>query len=62
MATSAPPPGTSTPQHRVAEFQRWLNTRPEKFIILVGHCSFWHHFMGKQRKRMANGELVTMHW
>eukprot|EP00798_Chlamydomonas_sp_ICE-L_P014641 gene14641-20677_t len=42
---------------RLAEFGRWLGTRPEQFIVLVGHCSFWSSFLPDKRK-MYNGELI----
>ncbi len=44
-------------QRRVTELGKWLSSRPEKFIVLIGHCSFWHEFRGKTEKKMANGEM-----
>lgn len=50
------------PQHRVAEFERWLNGRREQLVVLVGHSSFWHTFTGQRRKRLANCEVMAMSW
>jgi len=49
-------------QHRVAEFVRWLNSRSEQLIVLVGHSSFLHSFTGQRRKRLQNCEVMTMSW
>lgn len=46
---------------RVSELTRWLQRRPEKFIIMVGHCSFWKEF-SKSSEPMKNGEMRTMSW
>eukprot|EP00955_Chlamydomonas_euryale_P037762 350874-Chlamydomonas_euryale.AAC.7 len=48
-------------KQRVGEFARWLSRRPERFIILVGHCSFWKEF-SKSNDRMRNGEMRSMRW
>mmetsp|Transcript_28813 Transcript_28813/g.63473 ORF Transcript_28813/g.63473 Transcript_28813/m.63473 type:complete len:471 (-) Transcript_28813:1558-2970(-) len=45
---------------RVEEFTRWLNTRQEEFIVLIGHCSFWYSFT--KTKRLANCEMECMYW
>lgn len=46
---------------RVAEFKRWLEARPESFIVAFGHSVFWRHFLHEPR-RMRNGELFALHW
>ncbi len=58
----SPPHLSTLPQKRVGELARWLSSRPEKFIILIGHCAFWHEFRGKTEKRMGNGEMRCMRW
>ncbi len=49
-------------QARLGEFLNWLGARPEKFVVLVGHCSFWKSFLPPTHKRMANGEMLVMPW
>ncbi|GAX75955.1 hypothetical protein CEUSTIGMA_g3398.t1 [Chlamydomonas eustigma] len=49
-------------QKRVSELTRWLSSRPERFIIMIGHSSFWHEFRGRAEKRMNNGEMRCMRW
>ena len=41
---------------------RWLRARPEKFIVMVGHCDFWKSFLPANHKRLANGEMVMLPW
>ena len=53
---------TSSLQKRTSELARWLSSRPEKIIVMVGHCSFWHDFRGRTEKRMNNCEMRTMRW
>lgn len=48
-------------QKRVAEFTRWLNSRQEKFVIAIGHCTFWSYFLNK-RKKLRNCEMHQMYW
>jgi hypothetical protein len=50
-----------SPQSRVAEFSRWLATRPERLFVLVGHHTFWYHFTNKQ-KHLKNCEVHVMSW
>lgn len=48
-------------KQRVGEFARWLSKRPEKFVILIGHCSFWKEF-SRTSDPMKNGEMRRMRW
>ncbi|KAL3141675.1 hypothetical protein ABBQ32_004365 [Trebouxia sp. C0010 RCD-2024] len=43
---------------RVAAFNRWVQSRPEKVIVAFGHSSFWCEFLGG-RTRLRNCELHT---
>ncbi len=42
---------------RVTAFRRWLASRPEQRIAVVGHGTFFQHLSGKY---MSNCELVTL--
>ena len=61
--------GSSEPkaslQRRIADFKRWLHTRPERVIVAVGHSSYWKHFSqgfcGASLERMYNCEVRTLH-
>uniref|UniRef100_A0A7S0WR48 Phosphoglycerate mutase-like protein n=1 Tax=Chlamydomonas leiostraca TaxID=1034604 RepID=A0A7S0WR48_9CHLO len=46
---------------RVSEFTRWLGSRTERLVVLIGHSAFWHAFSGKQ-KRLANCEFYHQPW
>jgi hypothetical protein len=48
-------------QKRVSEFTRWLGSRTERLVVLIGHSAFWHAFSGKQ-KRLANCEFYHQPW
>ena len=47
-------------QERVGAFKRWLDSRPEKVIVVVGHSTYLKDLTG-MNKRLRNGELHTQH-
>lgn len=52
-------------QRRIAEFKKWLQNRPEKVVVAVGHSLFWREFVRGQYGAaavdyMANCELQTL--
>ena len=47
-------------QARVAAFKRWLDARPEKVIVLVGHSTYLKE-LTHMSTRLRNGELHTLH-
>lgn len=52
---------TDQMKRRINEFKRWLYSRPEKFIVCVGHSTYWKYFT-ESKSRMANGEMLTMNF
>jgi broad specificity phosphatase PhoE len=46
---------------RVAEFGRWLSSRPERLVVAVGHSTFFRNFT-RARARMRNCEVQVMWW
>lgn len=48
------------PQARIAAFKRWLDERPEKIIVLVGHSTYIKE-LAHMATRLKNGELHTLH-
>jgi hypothetical protein len=46
---------------RVAEFGRWLSSRPERLVVAVGHSTFFRNFT-RARTRMRNCEVQVMWW
>jgi len=47
-------------RERVGAFKRWLDSRPEKVIVVVGHSTYLKDLTG-MNKRLRNGELHTQH-
>ncbi len=60
-ATHPATPHPPTPQKRVAEFARFLNSRSEKVIVCIGHSTFWKVF-SNDKQRLKNCEVRTMLW
>ena len=48
-------------QERVKAFSRWVDARPEKIIVLVGHSTYLRELTG-MKSRLKNGELHTQHF
>eukprot|EP00877_Chromochloris_zofingiensis_P003388 jgi/Chrzof1/1304/Cz10g02110.t1 len=48
-------------KHRVGEFSRWLQSRPEKFVVAFGHSTFWKHF-SNNKIGMKNCDMMTMYF
>ena len=46
---------------RTEKFKRWLDARPEQFIIAFGHSNFWKAF-SKEKKALDNCEFIAMKW
>jgi broad specificity phosphatase PhoE len=46
-----------TLQERVRTFRAWLEERPERFIAVVGHGTFFFHLVGRS---LANCEIATL--
>ena len=45
-------------QERVGLFRRWVASRPEKVIVLIGHSTHIKYLTGK---RLANAQLHTQY-
>ena len=48
-------------QERVKALSRWVDARPEKIIVLVGHSTYLRELTG-MKSRLKNGELHTQHF
>lgn len=42
---------------RVRQFREWLSARPEQFIAVIGHGTFFYHLTGRQ---LQNCEVATL--
>lgn len=48
-------------RQRLAEFTRWLHTRPERLVVAFGHSQFWKGFSNSQRS-LKNCEFTCVWW
>lgn len=50
-------------QRRISEFKKWVQSRPERVIVAVGHSCYWKEFMRGlmgDAGYMRNCELMTV--
>eukprot|EP00954_Amorphochlora_amoebiformis_P026879 1381972-Amorphochlora_amoeboformis.AAC.1 len=51
-----------TSRNRVSAFERWIDAREEKSIIIVGHSQFFKHLLGKQGGWVPVGFRLGSGW
>ena len=45
----------------MTSFKRWVDARPEKVVVLVGHSTYLKELTG-MTSRLKNGELHTQYF